>query len=627
MTQPHACGVFRCITVGIAVVLAGSMGAIASHAQTFRIESTALSTLGGAMTGGSFSLQSSAGETVPAGHTRGGAFSIRSGFIATVSVDAGRLVVEHTPLTQPVSIGTVEIKADVLATRGVASATLFYQMGGEEAFESTPMTAEEGRYVAAIPANAVTSRGVSYYISVSDQKGKIERVPRKGVYAIRVAVPDGSVSASLPLPAGEAQTNYRLISVPLMLNERHVGAVLADDFGAYDSTKWRLFELTPSQTVNELPGTGELLPGEGYWLIAREGGRTLDLGAGTTADHSQPFPIPLHPGWNLIGTPFNFAIPSANIRLENGEPLTLRSFNGSWNDPQQPVTAMQPFVGYAVYSEKATRLLIDPNRETSKKEANALKVASEPAWAIRITAESKGARDIDNIAGVAASAEVGRDAHDQPEPPVIGEYVSVYFTHPEWETITSHYAVDVRAEPEQGEVWNFQVRANTNSPTHLQFEGLERVPDAYQVWLVDELLQYTQDLRMDSRYTVGRMYADKPRSFQLIVGSASFIDTQLESIRELPEDYEVFPNFPNPFASTTTIRYGLPEDATVSLKAYDVLGKEVATLVHGEDLEAGVHVLVWDGRGTNGQPLASGMYFLRLVANGRVATRSIIIVR
>lgn len=618
---------FRHFATGIAVLLAGWAGPAAVHAQNFRIESSSLSTLGGGTAGGSFSLQSSAGESVPAGRLQGGSFSVNSGFIATVSADMGRLLVEHDPFPQPVPAESIEIGADVLATHGVANATLHYRMGGEAAFTQTPMAASGDRYVATVPAGAVTSRGLSYYITVSDQKGKIERVPRSGDYAVRVSVPDGNVSAALSLPSGEAQTNYRLISVPLLLNERQVSSVMSDDFGAYDSTQWRLFELAPSQTVNELPGTGELLPGEGYWLIAREGGTTLDLGAGTTADHSRPYPISLHPGWNLVGSPFNFAIPAGNLRLESGEPLTLRSFTGNWNDPQQPVAAMQPFEGYAVYTEEATRLLVDPNVAASKTGANALRAVFEPAWAIRIIAESKGARDVDNIAGVVVGARADRDTLDQPEPPVIGEYVSVYFTHPEWETVTSRYAADVRAEPEQGDVWAFQVQANTNSPTSLQFEGLERVPETYQVWLVDELLQYSQDLRLEPGYTVGRMYADKPRSFQLVVGPAAFIDEQLASVRELPEDYEVQPNFPNPFSTTTTIRYGLPEDATVSLKAYDVMGKEVATLVYDEDRKAGVHVIVWDGRSASGQPLASGMYFLRLVANGQISTRSVVIVR
>jgi hypothetical protein len=78
-----------------------------------------------------------------------------------------------------------------------------------------------------------------------------------------------------------------------------------------------------------------------------------------------------------------------------------------------------------------------------------------------------------------------------------------------------------------------------------------------------------------------------------------------------PTTYELFQNYPNPFNPTTTIEYQLPGvgiQYMVSLKVYDVLGREVAQLVN-EQQEPGAHQAVFDAR-----YYASGMYIYRLIA-------------
>ncbi|MBI5472563.1 MAG: choice-of-anchor D domain-containing protein [Ignavibacteriae bacterium] len=84
---------------------------------------------------------------------------------------------------------------------------------------------------------------------------------------------------------------------------------------------------------------------------------------------------------------------------------------------------------------------------------------------------------------------------------------------------------------------------------------------------------------------------------------------------EIPTVFALDQNYPNPFNPTTTIRFALPEQATVSLKIYNLLGQQVTTLAEGE-MDAAFHNVVWNGRNANGAQVATGMYFYRMTATG-----------
>ena len=79
-----------------------------------------------------------------------------------------------------------------------------------------------------------------------------------------------------------------------------------------------------------------------------------------------------------------------------------------------------------------------------------------------------------------------------------------------------------------------------------------------------------------------------------------------------PEDYVLENNYPNPFNPSTTIRFALPLQKKISLKIYDMLGKEVATLINNEVYEKGSYEMVWDAMNNSGVKVASGNYIATL---------------
>jgi len=90
---------------------------------------------------------------------------------------------------------------------------------------------------------------------------------------------------------------------------------------------------------------------------------------------------------------------------------------------------------------------------------------------------------------------------------------------------------------------------------------------------------------------------------------------------EIPNKYELYQNFPNPFNPSTTINFGVPNSSFVSLKIYDLLGREVATLVK-EKLSPGKYSIDFDG--TN---FASGVYFYKIIAGEFEQVRKMVLMK
>lgn len=83
-----------------------------------------------------------------------------------------------------------------------------------------------------------------------------------------------------------------------------------------------------------------------------------------------------------------------------------------------------------------------------------------------------------------------------------------------------------------------------------------------------------------------------------------------------PSQFYLSQNYPNPFNGTTTIRYSLPQPATVSVEIFDILGERLAMLTEGF-LPAGEKSINWDGKDHNGSPVSSGVYVYRIQVEER----------
>jgi len=94
----------------------------------------------------------------------------------------------------------------------------------------------------------------------------------------------------------------------------------------------------------------------------------------------------------------------------------------------------------------------------------------------------------------------------------------------------------------------------------------------------------------------------------------------------LPQSFSLDQNFPNPFNPTTEIRFTLPRASRVRIDIYDILGRNIRTVLD-EPRSAGTHQITFDGRAGDGSPLATGIYFYRLIADEFSQSRKMLLLK
>ncbi len=104
------------------------------------------------------------------------------------------------------------------------------------------------------------------------------------------------------------------------------------------------------------------------------------------------------------------------------------------------------------------------------------------------------------------------------------------------------------------------------------------------------------------------------RSFQVIM-------TGVDKADKVPADFELLQNYPNPFNPATKITYSVPQLAYVTMKVFDMLGREIETLIKQEK-QAGTYELTW-----NAENLPGGVYFYQMKAGEFIQTKKMILLR
>lgn len=360
------------------------------------------------------------------------------------------------------------------------------------------------------------------------------------------------------------ENSWNLVSVPVAADNMNLGFLFpygrSPAYG-YDS--------------GYVPVT-TLTPGKGYWVEFNGPSSCFFRGARVT-----PGDITVGAGWNIVG-PFDAPVPVAGITTTPSG-IILSSFWG-YSGGYAEATTLASGYGYWICVSQAGVLHLQGGNLI----AQAKIAGHRESWTRLEFTDLKGSRS--NV--YLAKPDEIRGPQGLPPVPPSG-------------ILDVRYATNTSVEPLGKTLHEVQINS-ARYPLQIGASNLGgrtlKVKDEINGTILDQTLGEGNRITVTAPLT--RLTIEESGQ------SAS-----------VPIDWELSQNFPNPFNPTTNIRYGLPKASYVTLKIFDMLGREVATLVNGAQ-EPGYKSVQW-----NGTTAASGVYYYRLQAGEFVKTKKLVLLR
>ena len=363
--------------------------------------------------------------------------------------------------------------------------------------------------------------------------------------------------------------SWNMLSVPLTVSDARKSIL-------FPTATSRAFAYTPSGYVP----SDTLQNGPGYWLKFPS---AQDVGISGTLRMLDT--IAVTAGWNMIGT-ISDSVRVATI--QQIPPTIVASQFYGYNGGYSVDTVLFPSRGYWVKT-------ISPGLLVLSSASSLNKVVLSAAFDI----DKAGTITLSDLLGSKQTLGVSSeqleqkdlDYYELPPPPPAGVFDARFSTNRVLEAV------------KEGESKTIPIQVSyAQYPLTISWEMKDQS-------LTASMMIGTREVPTNGTGSIA--VTDSKAQISLKIGGQS----------TLPKEFGLAQNYPNPFNPSTTIKYDLPRESHVSLKLFNVLGQEVATLV-SEEQKVGCKSVVW-----NASNFASGVYFYRLQAGDFIAIKKLLMLR
>jgi len=528
--------------------------------------------------------------TVPDGATTGKVTVTVAGVVATSSDDymvLARIISENLPASY--DKGATITASIVVDDASKLSSVVFKRRGisGDPDDEtSSTVSPTLNTYQIQVPAGQLTDElGLRYYFLLNHPNSTTSTGTVRYAY---LHYPDEQSNTIPALSFGGKLSNYQLISIPITLDNKSVPAVF-DELMPYDKTEWRLFDYANGSN-REYPLFTNIDQGKGYWLIVKDQ-TMIDIGGGSVRPVTEvdPFPLALHPGWNLIGNPYNFAISWTDVLAANGNPSSIDTQVKLFSAGALSLgDKIDRFRGAFVknHGSSVVNLDVPVRRNTSIGRMHDQQVRNgldEPHWEVQVTVHEGDLRNHLGGVGMHPDAIVGHDRFDEasvPFPEDIG-FPALHF-HTQRGTLSKaivNYTGNF--------TWSFDLSRYSKDATlelawsNEYFGSNDRHLMLYEPGSGDWV---------DMRDTESFVVKPESRKLEFVFGNKQYVEEFIEA--QLPW---LGDPYPNPSKAEIKIPFRVPAKADnqhVKISVFNAQGLELTPLI-GRVLRKGYYELNW----------------------------------
>ncbi len=405
-------------------------------------------------------------------------------------------------------------------------------------------------------------------------------------------------------------SDYKLVGIPgagnFPLSTFLTGSPFNDWVAYWDNG-------APSNYLVEYNSGGSFIfsTGTAFWIL-KKGFLIIDT---TTEDaplnSNGQVDLPLHSGWNIITDPFTYPVSWSKIQSANSVTEPIYSFNGNF----QNSSTLSPYIGYYFFNATNLTTLEIPAQVSSPglQKIDKTNSASEVSvdWEIRIKLNSGSYCDSLAWLGVSSNVNNGYNHFDVHKPRNIGSVPTVYFYHPEWNSDYPVFASDIKPSFDTFAEWNIKVDSKPWRNDTLVFEGLDNVPEQYEVYIHNAQSNTWSNLENENTFKF--VPTKSTTSFSILIGTSNEVNQKIKDNSVHKSSFALGNNFPNPFNNSTEIPVYVPTSTEIQIVIYNVIGKVIKTIVSGPVSE-GEHLYQWNGTDDLGNIASSGIYFYRIIA-------------